>query len=93
MTAIVMPFALGYVRKDPIAAAVQIVTGLVTCVTSLFTDYRASTGRTWPRRSKGGPELPVGETGTRVPEVQRPLEGFSSAPSDWRPDEAWFASR
>jgi hypothetical protein len=88
-----MPFLLGYVRKDPIAAAIQIVTGFMTCVASLFTDYRASKGTTWPRRSKGGPSLETVGTMRRVTEVQRPLEGFSSAPSDWQPDEVWFATR
>ena len=68
-------------------------------VASLFTDYRASKGVTFPMRSKGGPDaidaeiprsqLEAGERGPRVPEVQRPLEGFSSAPSDWQPDTQW----
>lgn len=93
LTAMAMPFVLGYVKKDPIASAIQIMTGLMTCVASLFTDYRASKGRTWPRRSKGGPSVEQVTAAKRVPDAQRPLEGFSSAPSDWRPDEVWFAAR
>jgi hypothetical protein len=87
LTAIAAPFLLGYVKKDPIAALMHIGLGLGTIVTSLFTDYRASKGVTWPNRSKGGPQLgaPRGESGARVSEVQRPLEGLSSAPTDWKP--------
>jgi hypothetical protein len=86
LTAIAAPFVLGYVRKDPIAALVHIGLGIATVVTSLVTDYRATKGVTLPRRSHGGPQLgaPKGEKGIRVPDVQRPLEGLSSAPSsDW----------
>jgi hypothetical protein len=86
LTAIAAPFVLGYVKKDPIAALIHIGLGIGTIVTSLFTDYRASKGVTWPTRSKGGPQLgaPRGRRGIRVPEVQRPLEGLSSAPTtDW----------
>lgn len=99
MSAIAAPFVLGYAKKDPVAAAIQIVTGLGMIVASLFTDYRASKGVTFPMRSKGGPdaidakvpraELEAGERGPRVQDVQRPLEGFSSAPSDWQPDAQW----
>lgn len=86
LTAIAAPFLLGYVKKDPIAALMHIGLGIGTIVTSLFTDYRASKGVTWPNRSKGGPQLgaPRGEKGVRVTEVQRPLEGLSSAPTDWK---------
>jgi hypothetical protein len=97
------PFVLGYVRKDPIASAIQIATGLGMIVASLFTDYRATKGVTFPMRSKGGPDaldadfpradLESGEQGRRVPDVQRPLEGFSSAPSDWQPDVQWPSVR
>ena len=98
-SAVAAPFVLGYAKTDPVAAAIQIVTGLGMIVASLFTDYRASKGITFPMRSKGGPdaidaelpraELEAGERGPRVTEVQRPLEGFSSAPSDWQPDTQW----
>jgi hypothetical protein len=75
------PFALGYVKKDPIASAIQIVAGLSTIAISLFTDYRADRGVTYSRRSKGGPSprrdrLPK-NVRNRVPEIQRPLEGFA----------------
>jgi len=87
LTAIAAPFVLGYVKKDTIAALLHIGLGIGTIVTSLFTDYRASKGVTWPNRSKGGPQLgaPRGVNGVRVTEVQRPLEGLSSAPTDWKP--------
>ena len=90
IAAVVAPFALGYVKKDPIAAAIHIGLGLTTIVASLVTDYRASRGITFATRSKGGPELgpPKGEEGIRVDEVQRPLEGLSSAPSVWDTDAA-----
>lgn len=86
LTAIAAPFVLGYVKKDPIAALVQIGLGIGTVVTSLITDYRASKGVTLPHRSEGGPHPgpPRGQHGIRVPDAQRPLEGLSSAPSsDW----------
>ena len=90
LTAIAAPFVLGYVKRDPVAALIHIGLGIGTVLTSLFTDYRASKGLTWPIRSKGGPQLgaPKGEKGIRVGEVQRPLEGLSSAPTDWDPDAA-----
>jgi hypothetical protein len=93
LTAIAAPFVLGYVKKDPIAALIHIGLGIGTVVTSLFTDYRASKGLTWPSRSKGGPQLgaPKGEKGIRVGDVQRPLEGLSSAPTDWDPEAAMLA--
>jgi len=42
-------------------------------------------GITWPKRSHGGPEAQAQhKKGQRVSgEVQRPLEGFSSAPTGW----------
>jgi hypothetical protein len=88
LTAIAAPFVLGYAKKDPIAAMIHVGLGAFTLVTSLFTDYRASKGISWPMRSRGGPDLrpPRGEHGIRVEEAQRPLEGLSSAPSDWDPD-------
>lgn len=94
LSAISMPFLLGYAKRDPLASFVQIATGLVACVASLFTDYRASKGRTWPRRWRGGPELLAPrDDRPRVPEAQRPLEGLSSAPTDWQPDGEWPTSR
>lgn len=95
VAAVAAPFVLGYVRKDPIAAAMHVGIGLATIVTSLFTDYRAARGVTWPIRSKGGPALPTaigrGRKGIRVTEVQRPLEGLSSAPSVWDPQTELLA--
>ncbi len=92
LSAAAAPFALGYAKEDPLAAMVQIATGALTVLASLFTDYRASVGVTRPMRSKGGPE--AGELkvtpAVRVPEVQRPLEGLSSAPTDWQPDGPRF---
>lgn len=101
LVAVVAPFALGYARRDPVPAVVQVAAGLVTIVTSLFTDYRASSGVTRPMRSKGGPEAREAKrargrrrgavrggpgAGARVSDAQRPLEGLSSAPTDWLPD-------
>lgn len=54
-SAIAAPFVLGYVRKDPIAALLQIGAGLGTMLASLFTDYRADKGVGRALRSKGGP--------------------------------------
>jgi hypothetical protein len=82
-TAILAPFVLGYVKKDPIASAIQILAGVTTILSSLFTDYRATRGLGRPIRSRGGPDavrMRVGRRGIRVSEVQRPLEGLS-APS------------
>ncbi len=50
------PAILGYAKKDPVASAIQILTGLATIAVSLFTDYRADRGVSRPRRSRGGPE-------------------------------------
>jgi hypothetical protein len=79
-TAVMAPFVLGYVRKDPIAAAIQIMTGLGTIVASLFTDYRAERGVSRALRSRGGPEARAARRTkvVRVPEAQRPLEGLAS---------------
>ena len=41
---IALPFALGYYKKDPLVAAVHVVTGASTILASLFTDYRAAKG-------------------------------------------------
>lgn len=87
LTAIAAPVLLGYVRKDPVAAIMQMMTGLGQAVASLFTDYRAERGVGRALRSKGGPKRRRARTSVvakpsvrRVSEVQRPLEGFS-APS------------
>lgn len=87
LTAIAAPFVLGYAKKDPIAAMIHVGLGLANVVTSLVTDYRAARGVTWPTRSRGGPDPGPrrGKRGIRVAEVQRPLEGLSSAPSVWDP--------
>jgi len=85
LAAIAAPFLLGYAKKDPIAAMLHVGLGLGTLVTSLVTDYRAAKGVAWPMRSRGGPPQ-RGEHGVRVEEAQRPLEGLSSAPTDWDPD-------
>jgi hypothetical protein len=90
LSAVLAPFVLGYAKKDPVATAIQVVTGLSVIVGSLFTDYRASKGVGAPKRSLGGPDvLREGEeeSGRRVPDQQRPLEGLSSAPSDWQPED------
>lgn len=75
------PMVLGYAKKDPIAAAIQIVAGIGTIALSLFTDYRADKGIALARRSRGGPrpkrDLLPKNVKNRVPEVQRPLEGFA----------------
>jgi hypothetical protein len=86
LAAIAAPFLLGYAKKDPVAAMIQIGLGLGTVIASLFTDYRASKGVTWPTRSNGGPQPQAGKNGPRVTEVQRSLEGLSSAPTDWPSD-------
>lgn len=76
-SAALAPFALGYQKKDPIASAIQIVTGLGTVLASLFTDYRGARGVGRAIRSRGGPRVSR-LARRRVPEVQRPLEGLSS---------------
>ena len=99
LTAIAAPFLLGYAKKDPVAAMMHIGLGLSGVLVSLFTDYRASRGVTRPTRSNGGPQLdrPKGEHGDRVDETQRPLQGLSSARTDWAPEAldlgAWVEKR
>lgn len=82
IAAAVMPFLLGYARRDPLAATIHVACGLATIASSLLTDYRADRGITRPRRSHGGPEA-----GAAQPVVAdttgRPLEGLSSAPTAW----------
>jgi len=55
VSAVAAPFVLGYLRKDPLAALLQIGAGLTTIVASLFTDYRADKGVGRALRSRGGP--------------------------------------
>jgi hypothetical protein len=88
--AIAAPFVLGYTKRDPLAALMHIGLGIGGLLVSLVTDYRAHDGISWPRRSKGGPRLtlPRGKRGGRVGDVQRPLEGFSAAPTDWQEELA-----
>jgi hypothetical protein len=94
LSCIVAPFVLGYARKDPIASAIQIATGLGIVVASLFTDYRAQKGVTIPLRSHGGPDaIHADIPRERLPQAQRPLEGLSSAPTDWQPDVQWPGTR
>jgi len=40
--AIAAPFFLGYGRRDPLTAAVHVLTGLATLASALFTDYRSA---------------------------------------------------
>jgi hypothetical protein len=44
---IATPFVLGYDKKDPVACTLQVATGVLTIVASLFTDYRAARGVQW----------------------------------------------
>ncbi len=71
------PFLLGYAKKDRLASIIQIAAGVGTIVASLFTDYRAARGVGRAIRSRGGPYAGRYKK-QRVPEAQRPLEGFSS---------------
>lgn len=43
-SAIAAPFVFGYWRRDPAVAAVHVMTGAMTILASLITDYRAATG-------------------------------------------------
>jgi hypothetical protein len=45
LSAIAMPFVLGYWKTSPRVAMTHVMTGLGTIVASLFTDYRAYRGR------------------------------------------------
>ena len=75
--AVAAPFLLGYAKKDRLAATIQISAGLGTILASLFTDYRAARGVGRAIRSRGGP-LAGRLKRQRVPEAQRPLEGFAN---------------
>jgi len=41
---IAAPFVLGYWKKEPAVAAIQVLVGATSILTSLFTDYRAAKG-------------------------------------------------
>ncbi|WP_437801598.1 SPW repeat domain-containing protein [Sorangium sp. So ce693] len=43
-SAIAAPFALGYAKRDPLAAVIHVAAGAVTILGSLLTDYRAVRG-------------------------------------------------
>lgn len=45
LTAIALPFALGYWKTSPKVALCHVMTGIGTIVASLFTDYRGYRGR------------------------------------------------
>lgn len=45
LTAITLPFALGYWKTAPKVALVHVMTGVGTILSSLFTDYRGYRGR------------------------------------------------
>jgi hypothetical protein len=75
--AVIAPFALGYARRDPLASAIQIATGIGSIVAALVTDYSAVRGVTRPLRSRGGPMAAARRRRRRVSEVQRPLEGLA----------------
>jgi hypothetical protein len=53
VTAIVTPFALGYAKKSPLAAALQIAAGASLILGSLLTDYRSYSGVRWGRIGRG----------------------------------------
>ena len=44
LTAIALPFALGYWKTSPKVAMMHVATGIGTIIASLFTDYRAQRG-------------------------------------------------
>jgi hypothetical protein len=44
---VALPFVLGYWKRDPLVASLQIGTGLLTIAGSLFTDYRSWRGVRW----------------------------------------------
>jgi hypothetical protein len=45
--AVAAPFALGYWKKDPVAALMHVAVGATVILGSLFTDYRARRGISW----------------------------------------------
>lgn len=50
LAAIACPFLFGYHRRAPVAAALHVGLGVSMLVASLFTDYRAVRGVTFPSR-------------------------------------------
>ncbi|WP_437535546.1 hypothetical protein WME79_14700 [Sorangium sp. So ce726] len=44
VSAIAAPFALGYAKRDPLAAVIHVAAGAATILGSLLTDYRAVRG-------------------------------------------------
>jgi hypothetical protein len=55
--AIATPFLFGYVKKSPLAAAMQITAGASIILGSLFTDYRAYRGVKWAGRPRQRPRV------------------------------------
>lgn len=45
VSAIALPFVLGYWKTSPKVAMIHVAMGIGTCIASLFTDYRAQVGR------------------------------------------------
>ena len=72
LAAIAAPFVLGYAKRDPLAAMIQIGLGIGTLVTSALTDYRAERGVTRPLRSHGGPQ-PTREVALAADEGGEPI--------------------
>jgi hypothetical protein len=64
---IAAPFVLGYAKRDPLASAIQIATGVSVILASMFTDYRAYRGMKWrrigARRGEIEPGFQPGRTG------------------------------
>jgi hypothetical protein len=48
---IAAPFVLGYARRHPVVAALNVLVGVTTILGSLLTDYRAQKGVKWSRGS------------------------------------------
>ncbi|MCL2778494.1 MAG: hypothetical protein FWD73_10860 [Polyangiaceae bacterium] len=97
VTMLASPFVLGYARKDRAASAIQVVAGACAIALAIFTNYRTELGTATPYRSKGGGSRSAGGSSAgksagnysgrkrRLSEMPRPLEGLSSAPTDWNP--------
>lgn len=65
--AVAAPFVLGYARRDPLAAAMQVATGLVGIALAFVTDWRGTDGATTPVRRGGRVASPVGIDAVRAP--------------------------
>ncbi|HVJ93177.1 MAG TPA: hypothetical protein VM580_25425 [Labilithrix sp.] len=73
------PFVLGYRRKDPLSAGIQIVAGIATVLTSLFTDYRAERGVGRGVRPRVLPSVRRRRARERATSREtRPLEGLAN---------------